>query len=131
MKSFGILVFVVNSLYYKKGGLCSFYCKLPLNQGLTIKNGSETCHYHESHGWCKNYNCCKEKGLNGCWECSGFPCTGYMLDKPRIRASAEFAKRESHISLCFYGLHPLQSAGRRQAPQPCSLCSAGSDNRRI
>ena len=22
----------------------------------------------ESHGWCKNYNCCKEKGLNGCWE---------------------------------------------------------------
>lgn len=18
----------------------------------------------ESHGWCKNYNCCKEKGLN-------------------------------------------------------------------
>lgn len=19
----------------------------------------------ESHGWCKNYNCCKEKGLNG------------------------------------------------------------------
>ena len=24
----------------------------------------------ESHGWCKNYNCCKEKGLNGRWECS-------------------------------------------------------------
>lgn len=24
----------------------------------------------ESHGWSKNYNCCKEKGLNGCWECS-------------------------------------------------------------
>lgn len=21
---------------------------------------------YESHGWCKNYNCCKEKGLNGC-----------------------------------------------------------------
>lgn len=20
----------------------------------------------EVHGWCKNYNCCKEKGLNGC-----------------------------------------------------------------
>ena len=39
----------------------------------------------ESHGWCKNYNCCKEKGLNGCWECSEFPFTGCMLDKPRIR----------------------------------------------
>ena len=32
----------------------------------------------ESHGWCKNYNCCKEKGLNGRWECSEFPFTGCM-----------------------------------------------------
>ena len=54
----------------------------------------------ESHGWCKNYNCCKEKGLNGCWECSEFPCTGYMLDKPRIRAFAKFARR--------YGVEELE-----------------------
>ena len=47
----------------------------------------------EIHGWCKNYNCCKEKGLNGCWECAEFPCAGSMLDKPRIRAFAKFAKR--------------------------------------
>jgi len=44
------------------------------------------------HGWCKNYNCCREKGLNGCWECADFPCSGTMLDKPRIRAFARFAK---------------------------------------
>ena len=54
----------------------------------------------ESHGWCKNYNCCKEKGLNGCWECSEFPFTGCMLDKPRIRAFAEFARR--------YGVEELE-----------------------
>lgn len=54
----------------------------------------------ESHGWCKNYNCCKEKGLNGCWECYDFPCTGCMLDKPRIRAFAEFARR--------YGVEELE-----------------------
>lgn len=54
----------------------------------------------ESHGWCKNYNCCKEKGLNGCWECSEFPCTGCMLDKPRIYAFAEFARR--------YGVEELE-----------------------
>lgn len=54
----------------------------------------------ESHGWCKNYNCCKEKGLNGCWECSEFPCTGCMLDKPRIRAFAKFARR--------YGVEELE-----------------------
>ena len=47
----------------------------------------------EIHGWCKNYNCCREKGLNGCWECAEFPCDGSMLDKPRIRAFAEFARR--------------------------------------
>lgn len=45
------------------------------------------------HGWCKNYNCCREKGLNGCWECVHFPCSGGMLDKPRIRTFAEFARR--------------------------------------
>ena len=33
------------------------------------------------------------KGLNGCWECSEFPCAGGMLDKLRIRAFAEFSKR--------------------------------------
>lgn len=44
------------------------------------------------HGWCKNYNCCREKGINGCWECDEFPCEGGMLDKPRIRAFAHFAK---------------------------------------
>ena len=44
------------------------------------------------HSWCKNYNCCREKGLNGCWECNEFPCSGGMLDKPRIRAFARFVK---------------------------------------
>lgn len=41
----------------------------------------------ESHGWCKNYNCCKEKGLNGRWECSEFPFTGCMLDKLGVSQS--------------------------------------------
>lgn len=42
--------------------------------------------------WCKNLKCCRAKGLNGCWECGEFPCTGGMLDKPRIRAFARFVK---------------------------------------
>lgn len=44
------------------------------------------------HGWCNNYNCCREKGLNSCWECAEFSCSGTMLDKPRVRAFARFAK---------------------------------------
>ncbi len=39
--------------------------------------------------WCKSFNCCKEKKLNGCWECSEFPCDNPMLSKPRVRAFAE------------------------------------------
>lgn len=42
--------------------------------------------------WCKNLNCCKERGLNGCWECDQFPCQGGMLDKIRIRAFAKFIR---------------------------------------
>ncbi|HAN44509.1 MAG TPA: DUF3795 domain-containing protein [Ruminococcaceae bacterium] len=42
--------------------------------------------------WCKNFNCCKQKGLNGCWECDEFPCSGGMLEKTRIRAFAKFIK---------------------------------------
>jgi len=49
--------------------------------------------------WCKNYNCCRKKGINGCWECGAFPCqSNYkqqanMLDKLRIRAFAKFIKK--------------------------------------
>lgn len=42
--------------------------------------------------WCKNFNCCKTKGLSGCWECSDFPCTGSTLDKIRIRTFSRFIK---------------------------------------
>lgn len=38
--------------------------------------------------WCKAFRCCREKGIAGCWECSGYPCDYGMLKKPRIRAFA-------------------------------------------
>lgn len=41
---------------------------------------------------CKNRNCCLEKGLQGCWECLEFPCTGNMLDNMRIRAFARYIR---------------------------------------
>lgn len=40
--------------------------------------------------WCKNYKCCKKKGIQGCWECKDFPCSDSMLDKMRIRAFTKF-----------------------------------------
>lgn len=68
------------------------------------------CHSEGCHGkdWCKNYNCCREKGFNGCWECDEFPCVGSndgftnMLDKPRVRTFAKFAKEygEKELTKC-------------------------------
>lgn len=42
---------------------------------------------------CKCYRCCVEHGYTGCWDCPDFPCTGTILDKPRVRGFACFAAR--------------------------------------
>ncbi|MFZ2539505.1 MAG: DUF3795 domain-containing protein [Oscillospiraceae bacterium] len=65
---------------------------------------NETCAGCRNDGckdkdWCKNYRCCKEKKINGCWECSNFPCGGSMLDKMRICAFAEFIKEYGETEL--------------------------------
>ncbi len=68
---------------------CGLACCVCSENDNCIGCQSDGC---DMHGWCKNYNCCRSKSLNGCWECADFPCTGTMLDKPRIRAFARFAK---------------------------------------
>ncbi len=40
--------------------------------------------------WCKSFNCCQQKGLNGCWECLEFPCSNEMFEKLRVRTFAKF-----------------------------------------
>lgn len=47
---------------------------------------------------CKHFNGCKEKGLNGCWECEEFPCSG-MHDKVRVLAFAQFIKQHGEEKL--------------------------------
>lgn len=49
--------------------------------------------------WCKNFKCCKEKSLSGCWECEEFPCEGNMLDKLRIRTFAKYIKAHGEDAL--------------------------------
>ena len=39
--------------------------------------------------WCKPFHCCKERGLEGCWQCPDFPCGAPMLQKPRVRVFAQ------------------------------------------
>ena len=44
----------------------------------------------EDKDWCKSYQCCPDRGLNGCWECAEFPCDNPMFQKPRVRAFVRF-----------------------------------------
>jgi len=76
------------------------YCGL----ACCICGHSQTCAGCRNEGctgreWCKNFNCCKEKGLQGCWECRDFPCSGTMLDKPRVRAFARFIAQYGEAKL--------------------------------
>lgn len=66
--------------------------------------GLQSCPGCQSGGctdkdWCKNYRCCREKGLSGCWECDAFPCEGSMLDKLRIRSFAKFVSLHGEQTL--------------------------------
>jgi hypothetical protein len=65
--------------------------------GLTccVCSENETCVGCKNQGCrlvdrCKNFNCCTEKGLAGCWECDEFPCSDSILDSVRIKAFARF-----------------------------------------
>ena len=49
--------------------------------------------------WCRPYRCCKDRKLNGCWECTEFPCDNPMLNKPRIRTFAELADKYGENAL--------------------------------
>jgi len=69
------------------------YCGL----ACCVCGENETCAGCRNAGcknkeWCKHFNCCKEKGLNGCWECDEFPCGG-MHDKIRIFAFAKYIQQ--------------------------------------
>jgi hypothetical protein len=71
-------------------GYCGLACCVCGENATCAGCRNEGC---EDKEWCKNFNCCRQKGLNGCWECSEFPCRGGMLDKMRIRTFARFIKQ--------------------------------------
>lgn len=62
-------------------------CKGCRNDGCKDKN------------WCKSYNCCKAKKLNGCWECEQFPCDYSILNKLRVKTFAKYIGKNSDEKL--------------------------------
>lgn len=49
----------------------------------------------QDRGNCKNYNCCKLKNLEGCWECSDFPCDCPMLAQLRVKTFSKYVAENS------------------------------------
>lgn len=66
---------------------CGLACCLCSENTNCVGCKNEGCKDKE---WCKSYNCCREKGLTGCWECSEFPCENKILSKLRVRTFAKF-----------------------------------------
>ncbi len=47
-----------------------------------INEGCNGCRFGGGDQNCYQLNCCKEKGIAGCWECGSFPCdNGYFVDE--------------------------------------------------
>ncbi len=38
---------------------------------------------------CGPFRCCRERGIDGCWQCPEFPCGDPMLQKRRVRVFAQ------------------------------------------
>jgi hypothetical protein len=75
---------------------CGLACCVCSESAACAGCRSEGCGGKE---WCKNFKCCRERGLDGCWECDEFPCEGGILDKVRIRAFAEFIRENGEEEL--------------------------------
>jgi len=77
------------------GLLCNL-CHLAIDcSGCKTENN--TCARYLSETGCYQYNCCKERDLNGCWECVDFNCGKDMFSVShdlRLRAFVRFIKDE-------------------------------------
>lgn len=85
---------IVNNIGYC-GLICSL-CHLAKDCG-GCKSGNNSCGRYLSESGCYQYNCCRERNLNGCWECPDFNCGKDMFSDAhdvRLRAFVRFIRDE-------------------------------------
>ncbi len=80
-------------------GFCGLVCKFcSLSHRCTgCKSDNNCCSKRLSPEGCYQYNCCSNKGLNGCWECADFPCGKDMFSGShgiRLKAFVRCAKED-------------------------------------
>lgn len=67
---------------------CGLVCNMCRPDGECSCKTSNHCGKRLSPEGCFQYECCREKGLNGCWECSDSPCDKDMFSKEQIKLRA-------------------------------------------
>lgn len=76
--------------------LCGLACCVCSENPTCAGCRNEGC---KDRSWCQPFNCCKQKKLNGCWECPAFPCDNPMFNKQRVRAFAAFVLEHGEAAL--------------------------------
>lgn len=76
--------------------LCGLACCVCSENPTCAGCRNEGC---KDRSCCQPFNCCKQKKLNGCWECPAFPCDNPMFNKQRGRAFAAFVLEHGEAAL--------------------------------
>lgn len=100
---------VANSIAYC--GLVCRFCHLA-DTCDGCKSENNCCGRHVSSDGCYQYNCCVERGLNGCWECQDFCCEKDIFSNShdiRLRAFVRCAREEGVGMLAEYVLNNQQN----------------------
>ena len=100
---------IANSIGYC-GLICQFCHEADHCEGC--KSNHNCCGRYLSEQGCFQYNCCINKGINGCWECSEGPCTEDMFNAHhdmRNRTFVKVAKAEGIDKLAQYVLENQNS----------------------
>jgi hypothetical protein len=96
---------------------CGLFCPLchKADECDGCKSDHNCCGKYLSEGGCYQYNCCTEKGIQGCWECEQGPCDQDMFSNGhavRNRVFVKVARQEGLEKLIEYVLRN-QEAGIR------------------
>jgi len=88
-------------------GYCGLVCSLCHEADVCggCKSDSNCCGRHMSEEGCFQFDCCVNKGLNGCWECTESPCDRDMFSEHhdiRNRTFVKIAKMEGIEMLAEY-----------------------------
>lgn len=75
---------------------CGLICGLCQPEQTCSCKGKNHCGKRLSPKGCYQYDCCRGKGLDGCWECEQAPCGKDMLapEKVKLRAFVQCIKED-------------------------------------